>query len=318
VSPALLYPFILAAGALQALGNAMNARLRGGLVNPWLAASVSFAPIVFVFATLFLVRPVPLPTAETLAAMPWWAPLGGLAGAVAVFGGLALIDKVGAGPFNGLLITGNILTSLALDALGLFGLSGSGFKPMPWLGGLLMVAGIVLIARARPSGADEGRDEDRDEGGDEGRGLGGRLLLPFVLGAGALQALGVVWNAQLRAALVNPWLAAAVSFLPILFVFLAILAVRPLPLPGRADLVRMPWWAPLGGLAGAVAVFGGLLFVDTVGAGAFNGLLITANLCTSIAMDHFGWLGMPVCRAGARRLAGAGLMAGGILLISLF
>ncbi|AWN36857.1 DMT family transporter [Methylobacterium radiodurans] len=306
MSPALLYPFILAAGALQALGNAMNARLRGGLVNPWLAAAVSFAPIVFVFVTLFLLRPIPLPTVETLAAMPWWAPLGGLAGAVAVFGGLALIDKVGAGPFNGLLITGNILTSLALDALGLFGLSGSGFRPMPWLGGLLMVAGIVLIARARPAG----RDEDRP--------AGGRLLMPFVLGAGALQALGVVWNAQLRGALVNPWLAAAVSFLPILFVFLAIFAVRPLPLPTRADLARMPWWAPLGGLAGAVAVFGGLLFVDTVGAGAFNGLLITANLCTSIAMDHFGWLGMPVCRAGSRRLAGAGLMAAGILLISLF
>ncbi len=32
--------------------------------------------------------------------MPWYAPLGGLAGAVAVFGGLAFIDKVGAGPFN--------------------------------------------------------------------------------------------------------------------------------------------------------------------------------------------------------------------------
>lgn len=306
MSPALLYPFILAAGALQALGNAMNARLRGGLVNPWLAAAISFAPIVFVFVTLFLLRPVPLPTPESLAAMPWWAPLGGLAGAVAVFGGLALIDKVGAGPFNGLLITGNILTSLALDALGLFGLSGSGFKPMPWLGGLLMVGGIVLIARARSKG----------DGSEKRSGAGGRLLLPFVLGAGALQALGVVWNAQLRGALVNPWLAAAVSFLPILFVFLAIFAVRPLPLPTRDDLARMPWWAPLGGLAGAVAVFGGLLFVDTVGAGAFNGLLITANLCTSIAMDHFGWLGMPVCRAGARRLAGAGLMAAGILLIS--
>lgn len=310
MNAALLYPFILAAGALQALGNSMNARLRGSMVNPWLAASVSFAPIAFVFVTLFLLMPLPLPTQDTLGRMAWYAPLGGLAGAVAVFGGLALVDKVGAGPFNGLLITGNILTSLALDAFGLFGLQAGGFRAMPWLGGLLMVGGIVLIARA---GAGE---PDAEAGG--GHGIGPRLLYPFVLGAGALQALGVVLNAQLRGALVNPWLAAAVSFLPIVFVFLTVFAIRPTPLPTRADLGRLPWWAPLGGLAGAVAVFGGLLFVDTVGAGAFNGLLITANLFTSIAIDHFGWLGMPVCRAGRGRLAGAALMAAGIVLISIF
>ncbi|MFE1597670.1 DMT family transporter [Methylobacterium sp. ID0610] len=305
---ALLYPFILVAGALQALGNTMNARLRGSLVNPWLAATVSFLPIVFVFVTLFAVLPVPLPTAEGLARMPWWAPLGGLAGAVAVFGGLALVDKVGAGPFNGLLITGNILTSLVIDALGLFGMPAVGFRLLPWLGGLLMIGGIVLIARAGRSGA--GAGEARAHGID------GRLLYPFVLGAGALQAVGVVLNAQLRGALVNPWLAAAVSFLPIVFVFLTIFLLRPVPLPSRQDLAGMPWWASLGGLAGAVAVFGGLLLVDRVGAGAFNGLLITANLMTSLALDHFGWMGMPVCRAGPHRLVGAALMAAGIALIS--
>ncbi|GJE61367.1 DMT family transporter [Methylobacterium trifolii] len=310
MNPILLYPFILVAGALQAAGNSMNARLRVAMVNPWLAAAVSFSLIVFVFATLFLVMPTPLPTLESLARMPWYAPLGGIAGAVAVFGGLALVDKVGAGPFNGLLITANILTSLAIDSVGLFGMQAGGFKALPWLGGLLMVGGIVLIARA--SG-----DSNKD-GGGEGHGISAGLLYPFVLGAGALQALGVVMNAQLRGAVVNPWLAAAISFLPIVFVFLAMLAIRPTPLPTRKDLEGLPWWAPLGGIAGAVAVFGGLLFVDTVGAGAFNGLLITANLLTSIAIDHFGWFGMPVCRAGRARFAGAALMAGGILLIAVF
>ncbi|WP_431310993.1 DMT family transporter [Methylobacterium nigriterrae] len=148
--------------------------------------------------------------------------------------------------------------------------------------------------------------------------MNGRLLYPFVLAAGALQAIGVTMNAQLRAAFINPWLAATVSFLPIVFVFLAMLAIRPTPLPTRDDLARMPWWAPLGGLAGAVAVFGGLLFVDTIGAGPFNGLLITANLLTSLALDHFGWIGMPRHRAGGQRLAGAALMAAGIVLIARF
>ncbi len=307
MNAALLYPLIIVAGVLQALGNSMNAQLRGHLVNPFLAAAVSFLPIVFVFATLFLVMPVPLPSLETLGAMPWYAPLGGVAGAVAVFGGLALVDKVGAGPFNGLTLTANILTSLVLDSLGLFGLQGSGFKPMPWLGGLLMAVGVTFIARVTP---EEGEQE-------AGHGLSPRLLYPFIVGAGALQAIGVVLNAQLRGALVNPWLAALVSFLPVLFVFVLVFLLRPRPLPRRADIEGVRWWMPLAGVAGAVAVFAGLLFVDKVGAGAFNGLLITANLLTSVALDHFGWLGMKQVRAGPQRLGGAALMVAGIVLISL-
>ena len=312
MSAALLYPFILLAGALQALGNSMNAQLRGQLVNPFLAASVSFLPIVFVFATLFLVMPTPLPGLDTLAGMPWYAPLGGLAGAVAVFGGLAFVDKVGAGPFNGLTLTANILTSLAMDSLGLFGLPGGGFKPMPWLGGLLMAVGVTFIARVTP---DKGSESGETE---TGHGLNPRLLYPFIVVAGALQAIGVAWNAQLRGALVNPWLAALVSFLPVVFVFVLVFLLRPKPLPQRTDLEGVRWWMPLAGLTGAVAVFAGLLFVDKVGAGAFNGLLITANLLTSVALDHFGWVGMKRVRAGASRLGGAALMVAGILLISLF
>ncbi|NGM34932.1 DMT family transporter [Methylobacterium sp. DB0501] len=285
----------------------MNAQLRGRMVNPWLAATVSFLPIVFVFVTLFLVMPTPLPSLETLGKMPWYAPLGGLAGAVAVFGGLAFIDKVGAGPFNGLTLTANIITSLALDAFGLFGLQAAGFKPLPWLGGLLMAAGVVFIAKTAGN-----------KDGGESHGVGGKLLYPFILVAGALMAIGVVWNSQLRGALVNPWLAATVSFVPVVFAFALMTLLKPTPLPTREDLAGIRWWMPLAGLTGAVAVFAGLLFVDKVGAGALNGLLITANLLTSVALDHFGWLGMRQVKAGPPRLLGAALMVGGIVLISVF
>ncbi len=193
-----------------------------------------------------------------------------------------------------------------MDALGLFGLQAAGFKPMPWLGGLLMAVGVTFIAR---SGG-------KSDGG--GSGVGGKLLYPFILVAGALMAIGVVWNAQLRGALENPWLAATVSFVPVVFVFALMFLLRPSPLPTRDDVAGVRWWMPLAGLTGAVAVFAGLLFVDKVGAGAFNGLLITANLLTSVALDHFGWFGMKRVKAGPPRLIGAALMVGGIVLISLF
>jgi len=92
-----LYLFILGAGVLQAAGAVMNAQLRCYLVNAWLASFVSFVLIAFFFASMFAILPRPLPTAQNLNELPWWAPLGGLAGAVAVYAGLTLIDQIGAG-----------------------------------------------------------------------------------------------------------------------------------------------------------------------------------------------------------------------------
>ena len=94
--------------------------------------------------------------------------------------------------------------------------------------------------------------------------------------------------------------------------------LRPNPLPTRGDVAQMPWWGPLAGITGAIAVFCGLLFVGKVGAGPFNGLLITANLLASLAIDHFGWIYMKVHKAGVPRVVGAALMVVGIGLIAFY
>ena len=142
-----LYPFIIFAGLTQALGNSMNAQLRNSLGNPWMTAAVSFGLILAFFICASVVMPRPLPTVGGLQSMPWWAPLGGLVGAIAVFAGLTLVDKIGAGPFNGLVISANIIMSLAIDHYGLLRMPE---HPMNWgraLGALLMVGGITLISR---------------------------------------------------------------------------------------------------------------------------------------------------------------------------
>ena len=139
-------PFIIVAGALQAFGAVMSAQLRISLTNPWLSLAVLFTLNAFFFAGLFAMLPNPLPTIAGIKAMPWWAPLAGLTGAVAVFAGLALIDKIGAGPVNGLIITANLLTSLAIDHLGLMNMPVHALNVGRVLGGILMTAGIVLVS----------------------------------------------------------------------------------------------------------------------------------------------------------------------------
>ncbi len=142
-----LYPIILVAGALQAWGPPMNGVLRNALSNPWLASVVSFLPIVAFLAILFLCSPRPLPTIEGVSAMPWWAPLGGLVGALAVVAGLLFVDKVGAGVFAGLTITANLLMSLLIDKFGWFGMEVHPLSGWRMLGAALMVGGITLIAK---------------------------------------------------------------------------------------------------------------------------------------------------------------------------
>ncbi len=96
---------------------------------------------------LLICQPRPLPTAGGVASMPWWAPLGGLAGAGAVIAGLLFVNKVGAGPFAALTITANILMSLVIDQCGLFGMAQHSLTIWRLLGAMLMTAGIVLIVR---------------------------------------------------------------------------------------------------------------------------------------------------------------------------
>jgi transporter family-2 protein len=146
ISAAWLYPIILVCGALQAWGPPMNGALRGALTNPWLASTISFLPIVAFLVVLFFCFPSPLPTAEGVSAMPWWAPLGGLIGAFAVIAGLLFVDKVGAGAFAGLTITANILMSLLIDQFGMFGMEVHHLNIWRIVGGVLMVGGIALIA----------------------------------------------------------------------------------------------------------------------------------------------------------------------------
>ena len=143
-------------------------------------------------------------------------------------------------------------------------------------------------------------------------------LYPIILVAGALQAWGPPMNGALREALSNPWLASVVSFLPIVAFLGVLFLCAPRPMPTGEGVAGMPWWAPLGGLVGSFAVIAGLIFVNKVGAGAFAGLTITANILMSLAIDHFGLFGVEAHSMNTGRAVGAALLVSGIVLISKF
>ncbi|MGF2944612.1 DMT family transporter [Mycobacterium sp. Lab-001] len=147
MNPIWMIPLIVLGGALQTCGAAMNGQLFKHLINPWLASAVSFAVITVFFVAAFLIMRRPLPSAEDVASMPWWAVIGGLVGAVQVYAGLTLVNRVGAGTFMGITVTSALIMSLVVDHFGWLRLDPHPINLWRAVGGALMVCGVVLIAR---------------------------------------------------------------------------------------------------------------------------------------------------------------------------
>jgi transporter family-2 protein len=79
-----------------------------------------------------------------------------------------------------------------------------------------------------------------------------------------------------------------------------------------------PWWAWVGGALGAFYVTATVVVAPRIGAAAFFGILVAAQLLMSLVIDRFGLLGFAQRGVGAPRLVGVALLVAGALLVRLF
>jgi transporter family-2 protein len=108
--------------------------------------------------------------------------------------------------------------------------------------------------------------------------MNAKWVTPFIILGGALQSRRAALSVQLNKSVVKPWLASAVSFALITFVFYRSFPHDAPSLPTPKDLASMPWWAVIGELVGAVQVYAGLTLVTSVGAGPFSAFTVTTPL----------------------------------------
>ena len=146
----LLVAFTIVAGLLNTVQTGTNATLNRSLGAPvWAAAAVGTATFLttLLAALTVMIFAGQRPTAEAIAGVPWWAWTGGMLGAVYVLATVLVADKVGAATFMGITVTVAIVTSLAMDHFGLLGFEvhRAGFARI--VGGILMLAGLGLIAK---------------------------------------------------------------------------------------------------------------------------------------------------------------------------
>ena len=141
----------------------------------------------------------------------------------------------------------------------------------------------------------------------------GLYALAFV--AGLLLTVQVGLNAVLRNAFGSPGLAALANFLVGTVGLFAYVLITRAQWPSRTVLSGAPAWAWFGGLLGAFYVASSVVVGLRLGAAALLALTVFGQLAASLVVDNYGWLGFPQQPFTLARLAGAGLLLVGVILI---
>lgn len=148
--------------------------------------------------------------------------------------------------------------------------------------------------------------------------MGWLLLLPVALAAGMAAPTQFAINTQLRQVVGGPVLAAALSFLVGTVVLFATTALVRRSVPELGPIASAPWWMWTGGLLGAFFVCASIVLTPRLGAATTVGLFLTGQVIASIAIDHFGLLGVPVQPASLTRISGALLIVIGVAIVQRF
>jgi transporter family-2 protein len=142
---ALYFLIALVAGALITVQTGSNARLKDALGHPLPAVVVSSLIGIVLLLGVIAVTRTPIPSMGRALAAPWTAWLGGALGAAYAVTVVVLARELGATTLTALVVTGQLMCSVALDHYGLLGFEVHAVAPGRLAGCLLLLAGTYLI-----------------------------------------------------------------------------------------------------------------------------------------------------------------------------
>ncbi len=207
----------------------------------------------------------------------WWHALGGLCGASYVLVGLLVVRRIGASGVAAGTVTGQLFSSVAIDAGGLLGIEQRSLEWRVLLGAAAVLLGTYLVAGIPWR-------SHRDSGPHPAR----ETLLPLaaMAVAGALVGIQIPLNGllaestgDLASGLLNFITGGTLLLLALLLTGTA---------RGLAGVTRVRWVYLGGGLCGAVNALVALSLVDQIGAGTVAAATVTGQLLASLAIDRAG------------------------------
>ncbi len=139
-------------------------------------------------------------------------------------------------------------------------------------------------------------------------------ILPVLAGVAMTVQSGI--NAQLRAAISHPLLAAFISFLGGTLVLALMLLFSKQAFPTLSAYSDISWYKFTGGLLGVFVVTVVLLSVMEIGAANMFVLIVAGQLVTALLMDHFGVLGMKPSPITLQKMIGIVCLVVGAYLVN--
>ena len=311
-------------GGLLAIQASVNVQLNKAVGTPYGASTLQLgvAAGVLVLATAVVGGFGGL--AQIAHAQPWQL-LGGLASPLYITSGILLFPRLGALAAGGLFVTGQMISSLSIDLLGLFDIPRKPVSLGIVLGVLALLAGIVVIIRGQGAAAKAPAPVPAKSVGAAGAPVATRTgvgqiawILLGIVGGGVLPIQAGI-NASLREVVGNPVTVDMISFLvAVLAIFIVLVVLRSLnrtPAPKFAPLRQMPWWGWLGGICASIYVLVTFLAIPAIGAAGTVALTVTGQQISSATVDSLGLFRMVRRKLTAPRVTGLGLLVVGSVLI---
>lgn len=146
-----------------------------------------------------------------------------------------------------------------------------------------------------------------------------KLLLMFsAVIAGTVLPIQAALNGKMGKAVGDPVYAAFISFVIGSVGLFAYIMFARTDLSGITYARQVNWSVWIAGLLGAFYVASVIILAPKLGVALTFGLVVAGQLGISLAMDHFGLLGIPIHTINWQRIVGILLIVSGVLLIRNF
>lgn len=305
----MLYLLIaLVLGFCTPLQTAANSRMRQLVSSAPLATLISFAVSTIVLIIVALIASIPLmPSQQALHDAPWWSWFIGVIPLITITIAIHLFKEIGQLQAMVIPMFSQLLFSLCIDHFGWFGARVMPLGKQRALGAALLIVGVtlVVIIPRLNSNATTGNGGLRQVLWQLAAVLSG--CLSAVVGA-ILASLGQVIGSAIQATTV---LFAIATVVMIVYCCLGGSIVKT----RKAFTTSAPWWIWMGGILGAVIVYGNAWLIPLIGVSAFMMALLIGQLLLSLLMERQGWLGAPKKHISWTQYAGIIIMLAGVFMI---
>lgn len=290
------------AGLVLPIQTLVNTRLRASTGTPFSSSMISFAVGT---VTLLIVATAVTDGNYGIAQAfnePLWIWFGGLLGVVALTGNILLFPHLGAVQTVVLPIAGQVIMGLIVDHFGLFESPQSSFTAVRAIGAIIVLIGVIAVV-ATPSAATSSEDS--------ATALWLWRLAGFIFGCFTASQSAI--NGHLGQVTGSPVSAALVSFaVGVTALVIVNIVLRWRPRIERPEGKPNPWWMWIGGVLGALFIFGNAALVPQIGTGLTVVAGLLGSMLGSLIIDRVS--GAPI---KSRQVLGIALLLTGVVLIRL-